>query len=163
MNTPRESSPEATHEPPQWYDDGLRFTCNQCGNCCTGPQGYVWFTSAEAKAMAEYLGVSVEEFMEQYTKRVDGRPSLTENYNRSVRGYDCVFLDRDEQGKALCGIYPVRPAQCRTWPFWRENLASPRAWQRASRDCEGMTRGNAGQGKFFPIEQIRILRDETEL
>ena len=24
-----------------------------------------------------------------------------------------------------CSIYGVRPLQCRTWPFWPENLASP--------------------------------------
>ena len=28
--------------PPTWYADGLRFTCTQCGNCCTGQPGFVW-------------------------------------------------------------------------------------------------------------------------
>ena len=38
--------------------------------------------------------------------------------------YDCVFLKEDpERGRKTCSIYPVRPLQCRTWPFWPENLA----------------------------------------
>jgi len=146
-----------------WYADGLRFTCNQCGNCCTGPTGYVWFTPEEGRAMANYLGCSEAEFYEQYTVMLDGRPSLDERWNQAVKGYDCVFLERDDDGKALCGIYKARPTQCKTWPFWRENLKSPRAWQNASRGCEGMQKGNAGEGRFFPVENIRVLRDKTEL
>eukprot|EP00961_Rhodomonas_salina_P046921 629705-Rhodomonas_salina.2 len=29
------------------------------------------------------------------------------------------------KGKAICSLYEARPKQCRTWPFWPENLASP--------------------------------------
>lgn len=113
--------------------------------------------------MANYLGCSEAEFYEQYTVMLDGRPSLDERWNQAVKGYDCVFLERDDDGKALCGIYKARPTQCKTWPFWRENLKSPRAWQNASRGCEGMQKGNAGEGRFFPVENIRVLRDKTEL
>ena len=42
---------------PDWYDDGLRFECTQCGNCCTGPPGMVWFTPEEGRRMAEGLGL----------------------------------------------------------------------------------------------------------
>ena len=31
-------------------------------------------------------------------------------------------------GRAVCSIYRARPAQCRTWPFWPENLLSKRDW-----------------------------------
>ncbi|MFM1805538.1 MAG: hypothetical protein RL136_2417, partial [Planctomycetota bacterium] len=27
-----------------WYAEGLRFECTQCGNCCSGGPGAVWFT-----------------------------------------------------------------------------------------------------------------------
>lgn len=74
----------------------------------------------------------------------------------SVRGRDCVFLARDGAGRAACSIYPVRPAQCRTWPFWPENLATPEDWGRAAKSCPGMDRG-----RFYPIEQIRIIRDSN--
>ena len=143
------------NEQQPWYADGLHFTCHQCGNCCTGPPGYVWFSATEGKAIAEHLGLSEAEFYRRYARKKRGRYSLTE----VKRGdqYDCVFLQRDEHGKALCSIYPVRPTQCRTFPFWPEHLESREAWDEAAKDCPGMRHGKV----FFPPEQIRILRDEN--
>jgi len=46
-----------------------------------------------------------------------------------------VFL-KDKQ----CTVYPVRPAQCRTFPWWKENLSSKEAW-----------RGLQGNVKVFRI------------
>ncbi len=143
---------DATQTKQEWYADGLSFSCTQCGNCCTGPPGYVWFNDDEARAMAAHLGMSLHAFLAEYTHRIMGKRSLNEQ--QSEQGYDCVFLRRDEAGKALCSIYEVRPAQCRTWPFWKGNLRSPASWQRVQRGCPG-----AGHGKFFPVEQIRVLRD----
>ena len=138
----------------EWYADGLSFTCTQCGDCCTGPPGYVMFDEAEARQIAEHLGISATQFRRKYTHTTNGIESIAEV--KSERGYDCVFLEYNEAGKALCSIYAVRPSQCRTWPFWPDNLRSPRAWQRTTRICPG-----SGEGKLVPIEKIRILRDRT--
>jgi Fe-S-cluster containining protein len=46
-------------------------------------------------------------------------------------------------------VYPVRPPQCRTWPFWESNLESPEAWQKTCDDCPG-----SGQGELIPVEEI---------
>ncbi|MBI1372014.1 MAG: YkgJ family cysteine cluster protein [Phycisphaera sp.] len=143
----------------EWYADGLSFECTQCGNCCTGPSGYVWFDDAELKAMAEHFGMTPKEFRKTYAHKVHGDWSLNETLTQ--HGYDCVFLRRDEQGKALCSIYNVRPKQCRTWPFWPENLRSLRAWANAAQRCPGMMKGLQGEGVFVPIEEIRIRRDAT--
>ena len=35
-----------------WYSEGLRFECSQCGDCCTGAEGYVWVNQAEIDAMS---------------------------------------------------------------------------------------------------------------
>ena len=40
----------------KWYADGLHFECTQCGNCCSGPPGYVWVTKQDIKAIARHLG-----------------------------------------------------------------------------------------------------------
>ena len=55
-------------------------------------------------------------------------------------------------------LYDARPMQCRTWPFWPENLTSRRVWEATKRrtPCPGM-----GQGPVVPIERIRIDRDAT--
>jgi Fe-S-cluster containining protein len=140
-----------------WYKDGLTFTCTQCGNCCTGPTGYVWFNDVEARTMAAYLKISPAAFHRNYTRKIFGRQSLTETHTE--HGYDCVFLKRDPHGKAMCSVYPVRPAQCRSWPFWTENLRSAKSYEAASERCPGMTRGQTGQGRLYPLESIRIIRD----
>lgn len=142
---------------PEWYDEGLRFACTQCGNCCTGPPGYVWFNETEGRALAKSKGVSEREFYKQYAQQDGDRWTLIEN--KTEHGHDCVFLDRTTvPGKAVCGVYDARPAQCRTWPFWPENLRSPRTWQAVKRNtpCPGMDRG-----RLVPIEQIRIQRDRA--
>lgn len=148
-----------TAEKSEWYSDGLQFSCTQCGNCCTGPPGYVWFTEAELDAMAAFAHITPEQFRDLHTHRVGRRWTLNE---RKVDGkYDCIFLKRDDEGKALCGIYAVRPMQCRTWPFWPDNLRSQRAWDKGARGCPGMARGKQGEGDFYPVEHIRIQRDNT--
>jgi uncharacterized protein len=141
----------------EWYADGLRFSCTQCGNCCTGPPGAVWFDEDEGRAMAARLGISEGEFYERHARREGTRWSLRET--KTENGYDCVFLNRDSAlGKAVCSLYEARPTQCRTWPFWPENLDSKRAWTTAKKrtPCHGMDSGN-----LVPIERIRILRDQT--
>ena len=50
-------------------------------------------------------------------------------------------------------IYPVRPGQCRTWPFWSENLASPNAWNKTAQKCPGINRG-----KLYSYEQIQKIK-----
>jgi Fe-S-cluster containining protein len=152
----------AQHE---WFDQprrgekapGLRFACTMCGNCCTGPEGYVLVSDAEAEALARRLGISVDEFLDRYTRPSAAGRSLTER--QTEHGLDCVFLDRQTiLGKAVCGVYEDRPAQCRTWPFWRSNLASEHAWRRATRVCPGMN-----TGKLTPPQQIRIRRAEVDI
>jgi len=136
---------------------GLRFTCTQCGNCCTGPTGYVKFTDKEAAAMARDLGITIDAFMAKSTHDTEAGRSLTENYKRGF-GYDCVFLVRNENGKSGCSVYKSRPSQCRTWPFWEGNLYSKAAWERSAKGCPGMN-----QGRLYSPEQIRIsCRKATE-
>ncbi len=105
--------------------------------------------------MAARLGVSVDEFYDRYARKTRKGWSLEER--KTEHGLDCVFLDRaSEPGKAICSLYEDRPTQCRTWPWWPENLRDRRAWQRAAKHCEGI-----GRGPVVPIEQIRIDRDAT--
>jgi uncharacterized protein len=124
-----------------WYHDGLRFECTQCGHCCTGAPGFVWTTDAEIAAIAEHLRMPEAEFRASHTHTVfAGKVSLREKANN-----DCVFFERG----VGCTIYPVRPIQCRTWPFWRSNLATPETWGRTERNCPG-----SGQGPLIGVDEI---------
>src|SRR5882724_869738 len=120
-------SPASTQRE-EWFSGGpgLAFSCTMCGNCCTGPQGYVLVTEAETAGLAARLGLSVADFAARYTHKESTGRSLNEH--KTEHGYDCIFLDREKiPGKAVCGVYEDRPAQCRTWPFWKSNLTSKNA------------------------------------
>ena len=138
----------------EWYADGLQFECTMCGACCTGAPGVVRFSESEAKGIAKRLRITVAEFLERFTHHIGGgRRSLNEV--ETEYGFDCVFLDRTTMpGKAVCSLYEDRPLQCRTFPWWPENLKSPRTWNSVARSCEGV-----GHGPMVPISEIRIQRD----
>lgn len=128
-----------------WYQDGLRFECTQCGDCCTGGPGYVWVNKAEIEAIAATLGIEEQQFREEYLIKVGVRYSL-----RELKNYDCILLD----GKTRkCTVYNVRPRQCRTWPFWESNLKTPADWERTCQECPG-----SGQGQLVQIEEIETRR-----
>ena len=130
-----------------WYKEGLRFKCTECGQCCTGAPGYVWVNDQEIAAMAEFLQISVDMFKKQYLRLKDNRYSLIE---KKAHNYDCVFL-KDKK----CLVYKARPIQCRTYPWWKENLASEEGWKTAALSCEGIN----DQAPVVPFEQIvQLLR-----
>ena len=39
-----------------FWEDGLRFSCKQCGACCCGEQGIVYFSQAEFERLVDFLG-----------------------------------------------------------------------------------------------------------
>ena len=144
----------------EWYGKGLRFECTQCGNCCTGESGWVWFTPAELEAMAQHVGLLPFQFRERYAQRKNGRWTLSEIEREGE--HDCVFVEYDSTtGKSLCSIYPVRPAQCRTWPLWHSNLKSPQSWEGLARGCPGIAQGLQGQGQRLTREEIQERLDLT--
>jgi hypothetical protein len=125
-----------------WYEDGLSFECQRCGRCCSGAPGDVWVSSQEAAGIAAELGQAPEAFAAECLRTHRGRLSLRERAD-----YDCVLLD---QTSRTCRVYQARPLQCRTWPWWPENLRTPEAWHEAARECPGI-----GHGPVTPAEHIR--------
>lgn len=129
-----------------WYEEGLHFECTGCGRCCTGSPGYVWVNDEEIQEMASYLKLTKKEFIQRYTRLVNGRLSLVE----LKKNYDCIFLKESK-----CAIYPVRPTQCKTFPWWSQNLTSLEAWQEAAKWCEGIS-------KRAPKVSSEIIEEERQ-
>ncbi len=142
----------------EWFDDDpVRFECTLCGNCCTGPSGFILFSREEGERIARRLGIAYAEFYERYTHDTPAGRSFQETRfiesDGSVK-HDCVFLDRvSEPGKLVCSLYEDRPTQCRTFPFWPEHMGSRRSWRMLAKSCEGI-----GRGAFVPTSEIRIQR-----
>jgi Fe-S-cluster containining protein len=135
-----------------WYLAGLHFECHACGGCCSGPgEGYIWVTKPEIQMIADFMKMTVGRLRQEYLKRVGLRTTIIEH--RTTK--DCMFL-QDSAGEKRCMIYPVRPSQCRNWPFWPENLRSPNAWNQAAKKCPGINRG-----RLYTCDEIEeIKRDK---
>jgi len=124
-----------------WFHEGLRFQCTGCGRCCSGGPGFVWVSAEEIHCLAQHLNMSVEQFQACYLRTVGDRWSLVERANG-----DCIFLHPQTR---RCQVYPARPKQCRSWPFWLANLRSPADWEYVCRICPG-----SGHGRLFSLDQI---------
>ena len=123
-----------------WFKDGLSFTCTRCGACCTGAPGYVWVDADEVAALAAHRGETPDEFSLKFVRKVGRRYSLIER-----PGGDCIFWERGTG----CTVYEARPVQCRTWPFWAENVESPEDWEHITQICPG-----SGKGRHYSADEI---------
>ncbi|MDR1965004.1 MAG: YkgJ family cysteine cluster protein, partial [Planctomycetaceae bacterium] len=66
-----------------------------------------------------------------------------------------VLLDEKSR---VCKAYEDRPIQCRTWPFWSQNINSPKSWNRIAKFCPG-----CNQGKFYSLEEIEKQKAAIDL
>jgi Fe-S-cluster containining protein len=114
---------------PASHDFPFRWTCKRSGNCCAIPGGIVRVTADEAHAIAVHLGVGEAAFRSRYVQP-DGERLKDGLGNR------CVFL-RDG-ATAACSIYPVRPAKCRSFPYWPEVRDDPALLALVQRTCPGI-------------------------
>jgi len=134
---------------PNFWANGIRFACQGTGQCCTsrGEYGYIYFTLKDRKRLASLLQITTREFTRQYCIKSDG------HFHLKSPESDCRFLDGNR-----CTVYEARPAQCRTWPFWPENMNS-RTWKKdITTFCPGI-----GKGRLHTSEEIRALMDEDPL
>jgi hypothetical protein len=119
---------------------GLRFECQRgCTNCCQ-QKGFVYITESDLVRIARFLRITAAEFERRYVYRTKHLLRL-----RSPRHSQCHFLR--EEG---CSIHPVKPTQCRIFPFWPELANDKREWRKAAAWCPGI-----GKGELVQIETVR--------
>lgn len=139
--SPRENCLDALNE---WFSKGLRFHCTGCGKCCTGRDGYVFLSKLDLEKLANHFSLTPEAFAKKYTRLVDGQLALLDQ----MRSDHCIFL-KDKK----CTVYEARPVQCRTFPWWIQNLQTPSDWEEAARHCEGI---NHPEAKIVPALDIQV-------
>jgi len=126
-----------------WYKQGLKFKCTECGKCCTGPNGYTWLNEDEIESISKFLKISKKEFLAKYVRLAYGRLSLIDANKEG----DCIFLKNNK-----CGIYPVRPKQCKTFPWWPALVENEKAWEDLKEYCEGIDHPD---GKHYSFQEIQ--------
>jgi Fe-S-cluster containining protein len=127
----------------RFYQNGIRFECQGEGKCGIprGRYGYVYLSFNDRRRLAAHLGITSAEFTSMYTNHVDGL------YELRYAGKDCPFLKRGR-----CEVYDARPNQCRTWPFWPENMNSA-VWEReVAAWCPGV-----GKGRLYTADEIEDI------
>ncbi|GAB4379067.1 MAG: hypothetical protein Kow0042_28060 [Calditrichia bacterium] len=129
---------------------GLKFECLECGECCRLPGGRVEVSIAEAQGIAHYLNVGFSEFLDEYCQMTEEGISLKDSEE-----LHCVFLEDNR-----CRIYPIRPLQCRTFPFWPENLKSAYRWIGVKTFCPGINRGKHFSPEF--IESVCQMQRQED-
>ncbi|UCG79276.1 MAG: YkgJ family cysteine cluster protein [Nitrospirota bacterium] len=134
----------------KFYSEGIRFSCQDCGKCCLSRERYsfVYISMGDRKRLADHLRISTKEFTIQYTSKTDGHLHL--KYPEK----DCLFLS-----EGRCSVYEARPSQCRSWPFWPENMKKG-VWEKELKTyCPGI-----GQGRLYSESEIEeIVKREKEL
>ena len=115
-----------------WWMEGVHFSCQpNCGRCCDQPGGIVYLSVDDAERLAAHAELSVPDWLERDTRTTfDGRFVLKSRENDGI----CIYLNDRQQ----CNIYEVRPQQCRAFPWWAENLATPAAWNNTKAACPGI-------------------------
>jgi len=134
-------NPDEQHHRRYFFEAGIRFECQRCGACCTGAPGIIRISRPEIRILADFLKMPVPDLIRMHLRPVASGFSIAEEANG-----DCRFFD---QG---CRIYPVRPLQCRTYPFWFSQMRSLRQWKNALRQCPGI-----GNGPLYSRARILAL------
>lgn len=84
------------------------FKCSGCGACCRWG-GSVLLTDQDIGKMAEYMGLSQQEFIDSHTRLAPNRQQLA---LLDQADGSCAFLEGDG-----CTVYEARPEQCSSFPY----------------------------------------------
>ncbi|MBK9167000.1 MAG: YkgJ family cysteine cluster protein [Bryobacterales bacterium] len=125
--------------------DGFRFACQPGCTVCCDREGRVYLTEDDLSRAAAWLGMSRDDFEARYVVRTRHTLRL-----RKPRRRQCHFLQNGG-----CAIHPVKPVQCRLFPFWPELVERPTAWRRTAQWCPGI-----GQGPLIQIGQAHEVAAE---
>ncbi len=135
-------------EPVPFWKNGIRFECQGSGKCCTsrGSYGFVYLTIEDRRRFAKYFKIPTASFTKKYCEMTGGHFHLRDIKN------DCEFLSDKK-----CTVYEARPIQCRTWPFWPENM-NAKTWKRdVVAFCPGI-----GKGKTHSAKSIQKVLDSQD-
>ena len=109
------------------------FVCQECGECCYG-YGGTYVSHDDIKRIADYISADPDTFIEKYCV-----PSGKKWVLRQRSDGFCVF-----EKEKLCGIHPVKPNMCWSWPHIKSVLMDIQNWQIMGGFCPGIDR-NAPQ------------------
>ncbi len=139
-----------------FYDKGLYFTCKQCSHCCRDFPGVVLLSEEDLQSLVSWSGLTREQFMQVYCRWVEDRSGKTYLSLKERQNYDCILWQ-----DGGCTAYKARPTQCRTYPFWKQNLESQEAWDECAKGCPGMNSGELHSKEEITSELEKYMKREV--
>lgn len=132
----------------KFYAEGIRFECQGSGKCCAARDdyGYVYLSFRDRKRLAHFLGMCPADFTRTYVEKADGL------FHLKNPDADCPFF-KDNR----CAVYEARPHQCRTWPFWPENMNRSTWEKEVASFCPGV-----GKGRLYTWQEIEKILDGND-
>jgi len=114
-----------------WEKESLHFECeSDCFKCCTKP-GIVYFDKSSIKNASKITKLSSTSFKKEFLKSYNGQW-----IHEVEKGNPCAFLTHEG-----CAIHFGKPSQCKSYPFWRENMTSKSMWKFVGSFCPGIDSG----------------------
>ena len=108
--------------------------------------GLVKMKSKQLRIILKYLLKNLVDVI--YAMLTDG--CLSSNFPKHLTAF---FLKNKQ-----CQIYPVRPTQCQTFPWWPQIMASEEEWNKTARQCEGIR----AEAPTVPFEIIQEQLDRQK-
>lgn len=131
----------------------IGFSCTQCGSCCRGccTDNRVMLLQQDILTISENTNLSTTEFLLPFLplEVEDAINGISESSSlipytdkdgnvhsfgwmlRRKKNGDCFFLESEDQSYK-CTIYNLRPALCKTYPFYLDEC------ELYTSDCEGL-------------------------
>lgn len=136
------------------FKNGIKFQCQGSANCCVsrGSYGYVYLSKKDINTLSNYFNISPDKFKKKYCQLTNGYLHLKEYKKKN----NCIFL-KDKK----CNVYKARPIQCRTWPFWPENMNYKKWNKEIINFCPGIGKGRKWNKKDIE-KKLKIEKENEE-
>jgi hypothetical protein len=129
-------------------EEGFRFECQPgCSACCEA-EGEVFLSQQDLERISAHLGMTPDDFEARYAFRTKRSLRLRKPPDRQ-----CMFHRENR-----CSIHPVKPVQCRVFPFWPEVIESDSTWSETAARCPGMN-----CGPLVQIQTARVISEEMRI
>lgn len=130
----------------------INFKCQRCSSCCRHFPGYVYLTKEDFNKISEYLKINPDQLLNDFCRRIEKNGKLVVGLKEKIN-YDCIFWN------SSCLIYPVRPVQCISYPFWPSIIEFEDRWNEEAEYCKGINK----KGKLSLKQKIKYYLMEKNV
>lgn len=138
----------------------FNFQCVRCGNCCTRLEKGVPLFYKDAKKIALFKNLHLNDFLLQYCE-LNLHETIVNGHDLRIAGlylktsdHTCIFYKNNG-----CSIHKAKPYYCKSSPFISLLFQDNKTIEAFKKYCKGF-----GHGNYYNKKKIKsILKREIEL